>query len=75
MTVTRLKTEPKLRVVPTTEDALAALLRDRDRALREVAEIDAMMLPYRKRYAAERGEFMLPSLERLRRELLSGETE
>lgn len=71
MTVTRLKTEPRLRVVPTTEDALATLLRDRDRALREVAEIDAMMLAYRKRYAAERGEFMLPSLERLRRELLA----
>jgi hypothetical protein len=71
MTITRLKTAPRLRVVPTTEDALATLLRDRDRALREIAELDAMMLAYRRRYAAERGEFMLPSLERLRRELLA----
>lgn len=59
-------------VVPlaTTENALRILLRDRDRATQEIAEIDRMMLSYRKAYARERGEFVLPSLERLRRELL-----
>jgi hypothetical protein len=61
-----------LKLVESTEDALRTLLADRDRAVREIAEIDAQMLAYRKRYAAERGEFMPPSLERLRRELLGG---
>jgi hypothetical protein len=59
-----------LKLVESPEDALRTLIRDRDRAVREIAEIDAQMLAYRKRYAAERGEFMPPSLERLRRELL-----
>ena len=54
---------------PSTERALRILLRDRDRAEQEIAEIDRMMLAYRRSYARERGEFMLPSLERLRREL------
>lgn len=68
---------PALRSVETVEEvrfgadqALRTLLRDRDRAMREIAEIDAMMLAYRKSYAKERGEYMLPTIERLRRELL-----
>jgi hypothetical protein len=52
------------------ECALRTLLLDRQRAVRDIAEIDAMMLAYRKTYAAERGEFMLPTIERLTRELL-----
>jgi hypothetical protein len=56
----------------TPEHCLRILIRDRDRAQREIAEIDAQMLAYRKRYAAERGEFMLPTIARLRRELLGG---
>jgi hypothetical protein len=55
---------------PPVECALRVLLRDRERAMREIADIDRQMLAYRKSYAAERGEFMLPSLERLTRELI-----
>lgn len=53
----------------SVEDVLRMFLRDRDDAARDIAAIDEQMLPLRKRYAAERGEFMLPSLARLRREL------
>lgn len=67
-----MKPAPALKLVatePTDEDVLRMFLRDRDQAAREIAAIDEQMLAYRKRYAAERGEFMLPSIERLRREL------
>jgi hypothetical protein len=57
--------------VGSPDAALRILLRDRDRASREIVEIDEQMLAYRKSYARERGEFMLPTLARLRRELLS----
>jgi hypothetical protein len=60
----------KLRIVQDTDSALRTLLRDRDMAEREIQAIDAQMLAYRRSYARERGEFMLPSLSRLRRELL-----
>jgi hypothetical protein len=60
----------KLRVVENTDTALRNLLRDRDAAEREIQAIDAQMLAYRRSYARERGEYMLPSLSRLRRELL-----
>ena len=60
----------KLRVVQDTDTALRNLLNARDAAERELASIDAQMLAYRRSYARERGEFMLPTLERLRRELL-----
>jgi hypothetical protein len=59
-----------LRVVENTDTALRNLLRDRDMAERELAAIDAQMMAYRRSYARERGEFLLPSLPRLRRELL-----
>jgi 5-methylcytosine-specific restriction endonuclease McrBC regulatory subunit McrC len=59
-----------LRVVQDTDTALRNLLRDRNMAERELASIDAQMLAYRRSYARERGEFLLPSLPRLRRELL-----
>jgi hypothetical protein len=59
-----------LRVVQDTDTALRTLLRDREMAERELASIDAQMLAYRRSYARERGEFLLPSLPRLRRELL-----
>jgi hypothetical protein len=61
---------PKLRVVQKTDDVLRMFIRDRDKALREIEEIDDAMFAYRKRYAAEHGEYMLPTIERLRRELL-----
>jgi hypothetical protein len=60
----------KLSLVQDTDTALRTLLRDRDGLERELAAIDAQMLAYRRSYARERGEFMLPTLERLRRELL-----
>jgi hypothetical protein len=60
----------KLRVVESTDAALRTLLRDRDMAERELRAIDAQMLAYRRSFARERGEFMLPTLARLRRELL-----
>jgi hypothetical protein len=66
--------KPSLRVVNQAEEpvdiALRTLLRDRDMAEREIQAIDQQMLPHRRSYARERGEFMLPSLSRLRRELL-----
>lgn len=55
---------------PSVEDVLRMFVRDRDQCERQIVEIDAQMLAYRKRYAAERGEFMPPTLKRLRRELL-----
>jgi hypothetical protein len=63
-------TATKLRVVENTDTALRNLLNARDAAERELASIDAQMLAYRRSYARERGEYMLPTLERLRRELL-----
>jgi hypothetical protein len=63
-------TATKLRVVENTDTALRNLLRYRDVAERELRAIDAQMLAYRRSYARERGEFLLPSLPRLRRELL-----
>jgi hypothetical protein len=63
-------TATKLRVVENTDTALRNLLNAREMAERELASIDAQMLAYRRSYARERGEFLLPSLERLRRELL-----
>lgn len=65
--------KPNLRIVPdepTVEDELRALLNARRRIEAERAQNEAAMLPLRQRYAKDRGEFMLPSLERLRRELL-----
>lgn len=66
----RMEIAPGVFSLAGTEHGIRLLLRDRDRAVREIAEIDDQMLAYRKRYAAERGEYMLPTLERLRRELL-----
>jgi hypothetical protein len=60
-----------LKLVPRTDDALRTLLTERDECERRIAEIDREMLPYRKAYAAERGEFLIPSLARLRRDLIA----
>jgi 5-methylcytosine-specific restriction endonuclease McrBC regulatory subunit McrC len=60
----------KLCIVQDTDSALRTLLRDRDMAEREIASIDAQMLAYRRSYARERGEYLLPTIPRLRRELL-----
>jgi hypothetical protein len=61
--------KPALKLVPRTDDALRTLLTERDECERRMAEIDREMLPYRKTYAGERGEFLIPTIERLRREL------
>jgi hypothetical protein len=60
-----------LKLVPRTDDALRTLLTERDECERRISEIDREMLAYRKAYAGERGEFLLPSIERLRRELIA----
>jgi hypothetical protein len=59
----------KLRVVENTDTTLRNLLRDLESAEREVAAIHQQMLAYRRSYARERGEFLLPTIPRLRREL------
>lgn len=61
---------PFEQAAPTVEDELRTLLLARDRYERQRVEAEALMLELRRRYAADRGEFLLPSLERLRRELL-----
>lgn len=55
---------------PSLEEQIEFLLIQRKQALQVVARIDAELLPLRKRFAADRGEFLLPSVERLQRELL-----
>jgi hypothetical protein len=63
-----------LRSVPAAdapiEQEIQRLLIQRRQALQALAWADEELLPLRKRYAAERGEFMLPTIERLQRELL-----
>jgi hypothetical protein len=64
-----------LHLVPEPADApieqeIQRLLIQRRQALQALAWADEELLPLRKRYAAERGEFMLPTIERLQRELL-----
>lgn len=66
----RMEIAPGVFTLAGTEHELRLLLRRRDQAVREIAGIDGQMLALRKRYAAERGEFVLPTLERLRRDLL-----
>lgn len=66
-------TQPKLALVakePPLEEQIQLALIQRRQALQALAWADEELLPLRKRYAAERGEFMLPTLERLQRELL-----
>lgn len=66
----RVEIEPGVIRLDATDYALRRLIRERDKAVAEIAVMDAAMLVLRKRYAAERGEFMLPTIERLRREFL-----
>ncbi len=55
---------------PTVEDELRALLRARAKIERERTQVDARIRTASRRYADERREFVLPSVERLRRDLL-----
>lgn len=59
-----------LRIVATPEDELRSLLRSLERAEQTRREILAAMLPLRQQYARDRGEFVPPSVERLKMELL-----
>jgi hypothetical protein len=52
------------------EQEIQRLLIQRRQALQALAWADEELLPLRKRYAADHGEFMLPTIERLQRELL-----
>ncbi|MDB5584340.1 MAG: hypothetical protein JWR80_9516 [Bradyrhizobium sp.] len=67
--VARLKQPVRLRVVADLDDEIRRALIQHKQALESVKWAEEELLPLRQRYAAERGEFMLPSLERLRREL------
>jgi septal ring factor EnvC (AmiA/AmiB activator) len=55
---------------PRVEQEIQRLLIQRRQAIQALAWADAELAPLRKRYAAERGEYMLPTIERLTRELL-----
>lgn len=66
----RVEIAPGVFSLAGTEHSIRLLLRARAQAAAEIASIDARLLPLRKQYAAERGEIMPPSIERLRRELL-----
>lgn len=56
---------------PTVEDAILLALIQHRQALEAVKWAEDELLPLRRRYADERGEKLLPTLERLRRELLT----
>jgi hypothetical protein len=60
----------RLHAVVPLDDEIRLVLIQRRQALQALAWADADLLPLRKRYAAERGEFLLPSVERLTRELM-----
>jgi hypothetical protein len=55
---------------PPVEQEIQRLLIQRRQAIQALAWADAELAPLRKRYAAARGEYLLPSIERLTRELL-----
>jgi hypothetical protein len=65
--------KPRLHVVadeaPTLRDRIELLLIQRKHALQALAWADEELLPLRRQYARERGEYLLPSVERLQREL------
>lgn len=54
---------------PSAEDRLRILLPMRERAEKELREIDAMIADWSRRYADERGEFIRPTVEQLKRRL------
>jgi hypothetical protein len=54
---------------PSLEDEIRLALIQHKQALESVRWAEDELQPLRRRYAAERGEFMLPSIERLRREI------
>ena len=62
--------QPGVFRLDATDHALRRLLRERDKAVRELALIDSAMMLLRRKYADERGERLLPTVERLRLELL-----
>jgi hypothetical protein len=63
--------KPALAIVhsePALNEAIELALIQHKQALQAVRWAEEELEPLRKRYAAERGEFMLPTIERLRRE-------
>lgn len=67
--------KPALHIVPTepsgpsVEDTLRSLLADRDKAAEALRQIDAMIAEQGRAWVRAKGEFMAPTVERLRREL------
>ena len=54
---------------PSAEDRLRILLPMRERAEKELREIDAMIAAESRRYADEKGEFLRPTVEQLKRRI------
>lgn len=54
---------------PSAEDRLRILLPMRERAERDLRDIDAMIAKEARRFADEKGEFLRPTLEQLKRRL------
>jgi hypothetical protein len=55
---------------PSLEDEIRLALIQHKQALESVRWAEDELQPLRRRYAAWKGEYMLPSIERLRREVL-----
>ncbi len=62
--------KPHLKVVPPSPDRiLRDLINERDRLTASLATIDGLIAIEARRWANDRGEMMLPKIERLRREV------
>lgn len=61
----------KLKIVsdePDLANEIQLLLIERRHAIEALASAEAELLPLRREYARQRGEYMLPTIERLQRE-------
>lgn len=56
---------------PSLDDQLQLALIQHRRALEQVKSAEDELLPLRREYARRKGEFMLPTMERLNREFLA----
>jgi hypothetical protein len=54
---------------PEPEAILRDAIRDRDEAARTIAECDRIIAEHGRAYVRSKGEFMAPTIERLRRDL------
>lgn len=54
---------------PSTEDLLRLLLVERDKAAAILRQVDALIAEQGRAWVRAKGEYLAPSIERLRREL------